>query len=255
MRNFDRACYHLWHFKKKICQFDSLVIHTLTAQLADQGASYNSSATGFVFLSRHDHGSELLCYTPSCPLENEDRCFNGLKQFDLQVLRSPRLITPSASGLTPGIIDVQSTAGRELRASDGHSFCTPCTITLLTRDKSHRDRIDQRLHCVVHAPLSGLTCKFSKQVLLLLLLRQHSSKSVWCKKGNCLCGKRRQQMKIGVGDEGGTEGFGMQVIEGCDSAKDFSIKAPLCVQRSSGEGCLSAKPGDQSWKTRRVKQQ
>lgn len=53
-------------------------------------------------------------------------------------------------------------------------------------------------------------------------------------------------MRIGVSDEGGTEGFGMQVIEGCDSAKDFSIKAPLCVQRSSGEGCLSTKPGDQS---------
>lgn len=32
----------------------------------------------------------------------------------------------------------------------------------------------------------------------------------------------------------------MEVIEGCDSAKDFSIKAPLCVQRSSGEGYLLA---------------
>lgn len=41
----------------------------------------------------------------------------------------------------------------------------------------------------------------------------------------------------------------MEVIEGCDSAKDFSIKAPLCVQRSSGEGYLLATPGDQSWKT------
>lgn len=41
----------------------------------------------------------------------------------------------------------------------------------------------------------------------------------------------------------------MEVIEGCDGAKDFSIKAPLCVQRSSGEGYLLAKPGDQSWKT------
>lgn len=27
-----------------------------------------------------------LCYTPRCPPENEDRCFNRLKQFDLQVL-------------------------------------------------------------------------------------------------------------------------------------------------------------------------
>lgn len=37
-----------------------------------------------------------------------------------------------------------------------------------------------------------------------------------------------QQMRLEVSDEGGTEGFGMQVIEGSDSAKDFSIKAPLC---------------------------
>lgn len=147
MRNFDQACFYLWHLKK-ICQFDSPAIHTLTAQLADQGASYNSSATGFVFLSSHDHGSELLCCTPSFPLENEDRCFNGLKQFDLQVLRSPRLITPSALALTPGIIDVQSTAGRGLQASDGLSFCTSCTITFLTRNNNHRDKTDQRLHSV-----------------------------------------------------------------------------------------------------------
>lgn len=40
-------------------------------------------------------------------------------------------------------------------------------------------------------------------------------------------------MRLGVGDEVGTEGFGMQVIEGCDSAKDFSIKAPRCVHRPS----------------------
>lgn len=40
-------------------------------------------------------------------------------------------------------------------------------------------------------------------------------------------------MKLEVSDESGTEGLGMQVIEGCDSAKDFSIKAPLCVYRSS----------------------
>lgn len=40
-------------------------------------------------------------------------------------------------------------------------------------------------------------------------------------------------MRLEVSDEGGTEGFGVRVIEGCDSAKDFSIKAPLCVHRSS----------------------
>jgi len=39
-------------------------------------------------------------------------------------------------------------------------------------------------------------------------------------------------MRLEVSDEDGTEGFGMQVIEGCDSAKDVSIKAPLCVHRS-----------------------
>lgn len=79
--------------------------HTLpTAQLADQGTSHDSSATGFLFFSCHQ-GSVGLCYTPCCPLENEDRCFNGLEQFDLQVLCSPLLITPPAPGLTPGIID------------------------------------------------------------------------------------------------------------------------------------------------------
>lgn len=36
-----------------------------------------------------------------------------------------------------------------------------------------------------------------------------------------------------VSDEGGTERLAMQVIEGCDSAKDFSIKAPQCAHRSS----------------------
>lgn len=40
-------------------------------------------------------------------------------------------------------------------------------------------------------------------------------------------------MRLGVSDEVGTEGFGVQVIEGCDSAKDFSIKAPRCVHRPS----------------------
>lgn len=40
-------------------------------------------------------------------------------------------------------------------------------------------------------------------------------------------------MRLKVGDEGGIEGFAIQVIEGCDSAKDFSIKAPWCVHRSS----------------------
>jgi len=40
-------------------------------------------------------------------------------------------------------------------------------------------------------------------------------------------------MKLDVSDESGTEGFGMQVIEGCDSAKDFSVKAPRCVHGSS----------------------
>lgn len=33
-------------------------------------------------------------------------------------------------------------------------------------------------------------------------------------------------MRLEVSDEVGTEGFGMRVIEGCDTAKDFSIKAP-----------------------------
>jgi len=70
-----------------------------TAQLADQGTSYDSSATGFVFLSSPDQSAELLCSTPCCPLENEDRCFNGLKQFDLQVLLSPWLISPPTPGL------------------------------------------------------------------------------------------------------------------------------------------------------------
>ena len=45
--------------------------------------------------------------------------------------------------------------------------------------------------------------------------------------------ENKQQMRLEGSDEGGTEGFGMQVIEGCDSAKDFSIKAPRCVHRSS----------------------
>lgn len=80
--------------------------------------------------------SDRFCYTPCCPLENEDRCFNGLKQFDLQVLLSPWLITPPA--LTPGIIDTLSTVGRGLRASDGLSFCIPQTITVLTGNKKRR---------------------------------------------------------------------------------------------------------------------
>lgn len=33
-------------------------------------------------------------------------------------------------------------------------------------------------------------------------------------------------MRLEVSDEAGTEGFGMRVIEGCDTALDFSIKAP-----------------------------
>lgn len=56
-------------------------------------------------------------------------------------------------------------------------------------------------------------------------------------------------MRLEVSDEVGTEGFGMRVIEGCDTAKDFSIKAPQCARRSSEGGCLLAEPGDQSWKT------
>lgn len=59
-------------------------------------------------------------------------------------------------------------------------------------------------------------------------------------------------MRLEVSDEGGTKGFGMEVIEGCDRAKDFSIKAPWCVHRSSEWGCLLAMPHDQSWKTERA---
>lgn len=33
-------------------------------------------------------------------------------------------------------------------------------------------------------------------------------------------------MRLEVSDEVGIEGFGMRVIEGCDTALDFSIKAP-----------------------------
>lgn len=40
-------------------------------------------------------------------------------------------------------------------------------------------------------------------------------------------------MRLEVSDEDGTEGFGMQVTEGSDSAKDFSIKARLCAFRCS----------------------
>ncbi len=62
-------------------------------------------------------------------------------------------------------------------------------------------------------------------------------------------------MRLEVSDEGGTERCVMQVIEGCESAKDLSIKAPRCFHRSSERGCLLAKPEDQSWKTQRVEQQ
>lgn len=135
---------------------------TCMAQLANQGTSCDSSVAGFVFLSCHDQGSVFLCYTPCCPLENEDRCFNGLKQFDLQVLHSALFMIPPASRLTPGIIDTLSTAGRGLQASDALWFYIPRTITVLTGDKSLGDRINQRLHCVVHALLAGLSCKFSE---------------------------------------------------------------------------------------------
>ena len=37
-------------------------------------------------------------------------------------------------------------------------------------------------------------------------------------------------MKLEVSDERGTEGVGMEVTEGCDRAKDFSIKTPRCVR-------------------------
>lgn len=201
MRNSDQAPYHLWHLRKREKKNPSIwqschPYPTCTAQLADQGTSYDSSATGFVFLSSRDQGSELPCYTPSCPLENEDRCFNGLKQFDLQVPLSPWLITPPALGLTPGIIDTLSTAGRGLRASNGLSFCIPQTITVLTGDKSLGDRINQRLHCAVHAPLAGLSCKFTEHRRCCCWDNIASSKSVGdndicarCRKGNCLCGK------------------------------------------------------------------
>lgn len=63
----------------------------------------------------------------------------------------------------------------------------------------------------------------------------------WCRRGNRLCGKERQQMKLEVSDESGTEGFGMGVTEGCDRAKDFSIKAPRCVHGSSEWSCLLEK--------------
>lgn len=62
----------------------------------------------FVFLSSHDQGSEPLRSSPRCPLENEDGCFNRFKQFDLQVLLPPCLITLPASE----IIDTLSTPGR-----------------------------------------------------------------------------------------------------------------------------------------------
>lgn len=40
-------------------------------------------------------------------------------------------------------------------------------------------------------------------------------------------------MKLDVTDESGTEGFGTQVIEGCDSAKEFSVKARRRAHGSS----------------------
>lgn len=40
----------------------------------------------------------------------------------------------------------------------------------------------------------------------------------------------------------------MEVIEGCDGAKDFSIKAPL-FKDPQGKAIYWQKPGDQSWKT------
>lgn len=49
-------------------------------------------------------------------------------------------------------------------------------------------------------------------------------------------------MWLEVSDEVGTEGFGMLVIEGCDTAKEFSIKAPRCARTLSAQGCLLAEP-------------
>lgn len=194
--DFDQASYHLWHLRKIENWQSCHPYPTCIAQLADQGTSFDSSVTGFVFLSSRDQGSVLLCYTPCRPLENEDRCSNGLKQFDLQVLLSPWLITPLTWGLTPGIIDTLSTVGRWLWALDGLSFCIPHTITVLIGDKSLRDRINQRLHCAVHAPLADLTCKFSEHKCCCWWDNIASSKSVgdndfcaWCRKGSCLCGE------------------------------------------------------------------
>lgn len=105
--------------------------------------------------------------TPCCPLETEDRCFSGLKQFDLQVLPSflSLWLCNSFPALTPGIIDTLSTAGKGPRASDGLRSCIPPhTITVLTGDKSLGDGISQRLHRVALAPLAGLSCKFSEQL-------------------------------------------------------------------------------------------
>lgn len=49
-------------------------------------------------------------------------------------------------------------------------------------------------------------------------------------------------MWLEVSDEVGTEGLGILVIEECDTAKEFSIKAPCCAHRLSALGCLLGKP-------------
>lgn len=88
MRNFWPSFLPSLTLKKNQSIWQTCHLHpTSTAQLADQDTSFLSDRFCFPFQSWSGLNAPLLyIHTPCCPLENEDRCFDGLKQFDLQVL-------------------------------------------------------------------------------------------------------------------------------------------------------------------------
>lgn len=98
--------------------------------------SHNSWATGFVFLSSGDGGLRGPCSTSGCSLENENRCFNRFKRFDLQssclcgVHQEHRHFISSRKGL---------------QASDGLGFCFRSHNNRSDEGRTPRDRIRIKL--------------------------------------------------------------------------------------------------------------